>query len=204
MAEQPATSDTELEEARLTRRDLTASAVRDAAGLSYRQLNDWDAKGVLPESREKEGEWRKFSPRDVFVLMVLAEIRKHFGVPLESLSWVKSFMLQEGANHFQAAVEIMGTLGVSVFIVTDLKKTFFMDPDVEIGKLIQLGMYRGNEPAHFLAIKVNPLVNRLLACLKEPIQLEAHGLGYEIYNRPAGAQGAKKRRRRKKRKSRGK
>ncbi len=30
-----------------------ASDVKRASGLSYRQLNDWDSKGVLPASREE-------------------------------------------------------------------------------------------------------------------------------------------------------
>lgn len=179
-------------------RQFTASDLREVAGLSYRQLNDWDAKGVLPRSREKDGAWRRFTPRDVFVIMVVAEIRKRFGVPLEMLSWLKSFMLQEGADHFQAAVELIAHLGVSVFVVTDLRKTFFMEPDVEVANLLMMEYYRGNEPDQFLAIKVNPIVNRILACLKNPVYLETHGLGYELYNRPpAGTKKGKKRRPRK-------
>lgn len=172
---------------------FTAKDIKEAAGLSYRQLNDWDAKGVLPGSRDKDGRWRKYTPRDLFVIMVLAEIRKRFGVPLESLSWVKSFMLQEGANHFAAAVDLIGGLGVSVFVVTDLSKAFMMVPDIEFGDLMTMGWYRGNDPDQFLAIKVNPLVNRLLGCLKEPIHLEAHGWGYDLVAQPSSAAKRKKR-----------
>ena len=86
-----------------------------------------------------------------------------------------------------------------------LKKTFSMDTDTEIGTLLKLGMYRGDKPAHFLAIKINPIVNRLLGCMKEPIKLEQHGLGYEIANRPPESaefedQGRKVKRRKTKRK----
>src|SRR5688572_23058003 len=88
-------------------RDLTAGDAKEAAGLTYRQLNDWDEKGVLPENESREARWRRFSPREIFALMVCSAIRKEYGVPLKSLKWLSDYMLQEGANHFEAAVQII-------------------------------------------------------------------------------------------------
>ena len=51
-----------------TANDLLQSARTD----SYRQLNDWDARGVLSHTTgpTKSG-WSRFTPREVFALMVV-------------------------------------------------------------------------------------------------------------------------------------
>src|SRR5438477_8074714 len=87
------------------RPEFTASVVRDTAGLSYRQMNGWDNKRALPNQREDETRWRKYTARELFAIMVCAEIRSRFGSPVESLGFVRSLMLQEGANHLPYSVE---------------------------------------------------------------------------------------------------
>jgi hypothetical protein len=165
-----------------TGRDKTYSAmhVREVADISYRQLNDWESKGVIDSQREGKPGWRRFEPREVFTLMVISELRKQFGVPLESLRWIRSFMLQEGADHFRAAAELIQVLGVPVLIMTDLKRTLVLDTVLEFIDLMQLNYFGGDEPGGYIFLKVNPLVNRLLACTKPPMKLESHGLGYKI------------------------
>jgi len=158
---------------------FTASDVKDAAGLSYRQLNDWDSKGALPNSREQEAGWRKFSPRDLFVLMVCSEVRKQYGMPLHKLIWLKSFMLQKGADHFQAAVRMMQH-GLAVFIFTDLEKSFDMDADIAIADMLELGYCRYDHPHAYIFMSVNPIVNKLLTALKNPVQLEISDKVYKL------------------------
>lgn len=158
---------------------LTASDVKKVAGLSYRQLNDWDSKGALPNNRKTTSGWRKFSPREIFAIMVSSEIRSKFGVPIESLRWIRSFMLQEGADHYRSAIELIARFGFSVYIMTDLKETFVMDSDLEFKDMFQMGYFRGDEPQNYIFIKVNPLVNRLLGCLKKPIELKTHNIIYD-------------------------
>ena len=150
---------------------FTAGDVKHAAGLSYRQLNDWDSKGALPNSREQEAGWRKFSVRDLFVLLVCSEVRKRYGMPLEKLVWLKSFMLQEKADHLQAAVRMMQH-GLAVFIFTDLEKSFDMAADITIADMLELGYCRYDHPHAFIFICVNPIVNKILAALKKPVRLE--------------------------------
>src|SRR5713101_2299156 len=131
---------------------FTAGDVKNAAGMSYRQLNDWDAKGALPSQREQESGWRKFSPREIFAIMVCKEIRDRFGAPLESLRFVREFMLQDGADHFRAAIEIMNR-GLAVFILTDLKDTFVMDSDLEFEDLFHLGYLRASENQGYILLQ---------------------------------------------------
>ena len=150
---------------------FTAGDVKHAAGLSYRQLNDWDSKGALPNSREQETGWRKFTISDLFVLMICSEVRKRYGTPLEKLVWLKSFMMQEGVDHFQAAVRMMQH-GLAVFIFTDLEKSFDMDADIAIADMLDLGYCGYDHPHAYIFICVNPIVNKILAALKKPVRLE--------------------------------
>ena len=152
-------------------RSFTAGDVKHAAGLSYRQLNDWDAKGALPNCRKQEAGWRKFRVRELFVLMVCSEVRKRFCVPLERLAWLKSFMLQQRADHFQAALRMMQH-GLAVFIFTDLEQSFDMEADFAVADMLELGYCRYDDPQAYIFLCVNPIVNKILTALKKPGRLE--------------------------------
>jgi len=162
--------------------DLRAEHVRKATGLSYRQLNDWDAKGVLPGNRQDETSWRRFSFKELFALLICSEIRKRFGVPLESLRWVQSFMLQEGPNHYQAAVELIARYGFSVWLLTDLRETFVMDSDLELEHMFNMSYFRTGVVGGYILLEINPLVNKILACLKNPIELKTSFKTYKVVN----------------------
>ncbi len=150
--------------------DMRAADVQKAAGLSYRQLNDWDAKGAVPGEREAEGKWRKFTPRAVFTLMVCAALRRQFGAPVEALKFVQSSMMQEKANHLRAATEMM-RLGVRVWLLTDCKTTFIMDNDIEFGEMFECGLLRKERAPGFYLLAIDPIVGRLVAAMKEPIDV---------------------------------
>lgn len=159
---------------------LSAGEVQAAAGLTYRQLNDWESRGALPSDPNRARGWRKFSPREVFVLMVCAEIRRRFGTPIERIKFVSDFMLQPGTDHFSAAIRLMDMLGVGVWLMTDFEDTFVMDSELEFRDMAAYGFFGGEDHAGYVVLKLNPLVNRLLACLNDPVQLPSHGLGYQI------------------------
>lgn len=161
-------------------REYSSRAVQDAAGLSARQQNDWDSRGLLPHERDGKEGWRRYTPREIFVLMVCAEIRRQYGTPVERLKWVQECMLEDGANHFEAAVRLMAILGVGVWLCTDLQETFVMDSELEFIDMWKLGFFGAESETAFVFLPVNPIVNRLLSCLKEPVELEAHGRGYEV------------------------
>lgn len=54
-----------------------------------------------------------------------------------------------------------------------------LETDIEIGDLLRDGILSGGEMSHFIALKVNPIVNRLLQLYGES-PLPAHGKGYEV------------------------
>jgi len=164
-------------------RMFSSRDVQEAAGLSSRQQNDWDGRGALPHERSGDEGWRRFSLREVFALATCAEIRRRFGVPVERLKSVSDFMLQEGADHLKAAVDLMSMLGVGVWLLTDFQETFIMDSELEFQELWQMGFFGAENESAFVLLNVTPLVNRVLACLNDPVRLEAHGYGYEILHK---------------------
>jgi DNA-binding transcriptional MerR regulator len=164
---------------------FTASDVREAGGISYRQLSDWDSKGALPSQRAQNSGWRKFDPRQFFVILVCSEIRKQFGVPIAKLAWLQKFMLQDEADHFSVATEMMRH-GLAVLILTDLSEQFDMDADFAIGDLLKMGYCRYDKPQGYVLLLVNPLINKMLAALKNPVRLEISDTIYDaIYEAQA-------------------
>ena len=154
--------------------------VHAVTGLTPRQLNDWDERGALPHERNGKEGWRRFSPRDIFALMVCAEFRRTLGVPVERLKYVKEFMTSDGADHLSAAIQLMDVLGVGIWVMTDFKETFIMDSELEFHDLWRFGHFGADNESTLAFVNVTPLVNKLLGALEDPIELKAHGRGYEI------------------------
>jgi DNA-binding transcriptional MerR regulator len=154
----------------------TAKDAKDLAGLTYRQLNDWASRGAMPNEDGRDGGWRKFSLRELFALMVGNEIRTRYGIPVERIRYVLDYMATEGANHFEAAVQLM-SLGLHVYLLTDFEHTFVMDSDLEFTDLMQHGYFRADETRPFIFMQLNEIANRLLGVLEKPIHLKAETTG---------------------------
>ena len=161
-------------------RIFSAKDVQDVAGLSYRQIHDWDARGSLPHSRDKKGTWRRFSFCEIFALTIVNEIHEAFGVPVKRLKFVAEEILQPEKDHFQTAAQLMLNLGVGVWLLTDLEETFTVVSELELPNLAYEGFFGGDDATRYVSIKLNPLVNRILGRLPEPRYLDAHGLGTDI------------------------
>ena len=79
---------------------FTAKDAKEVVGLSYRQLHDWESRDAIPSDEKRERKWRKFDSKQLFTLIVCAEIRRLYGIPLEKIRYVRDFMSQEGANRY--------------------------------------------------------------------------------------------------------
>jgi len=174
-------------------RMFTAGDVRDVAALSYRQQSDWDRKGVLPETPRGTEMWRRYTPRELFAIMVCAEIRKQYGVPVDSLKWVREFMLQDGANHFLAALRLVCLLDLPVLLLTDCRSVFVIDSTLEFLYPEALGFLYATEEEDkpeplpsAIVINVAPLLRRLALCLKPKIELPRHKQGFKLMSQIAG------------------
>lgn len=156
---------------------FTAKDAKEMAGLSYRQLHDWESRDAIPSDRTRERKWRKFNNKQLFALVVCAEIRRLYGIPVEKIRFVSNFMAQEEANHFAAAVQMM-SLGLHVFLMTDFETTFVMGSDLEFNDLMQHGFFRVEDTKPFIFLRLNEIVNRQLSMLKDPIEIEANDTVY--------------------------
>jgi DNA-binding transcriptional MerR regulator len=148
-------------------RSYTARDVQDMAGLSYRQLNVWAARGVLPGDDKRGTGWRRFSGRELFMLMVCVEIRRQFGVPVGRLRRVRDLMLRQDTDHLDAAARLIAKNRSSVWLVTDLDDTFALKPESDIPAFVSDSLREGDTPQGFLWIKVSPLVKRLVTRLEQ-------------------------------------
>jgi hypothetical protein len=150
---------------------FTAADVKDAAGMSYRQLNDWDTKGAVPGNKDRGEGWRKFSLRDLFAIMICTELRSRFGIPLELIKFVHDFMRKAGADHLRAALKLVQD-GFSVYLLTDFRETFIIDNDLEFESLLADGYFRDERHQGYVFLSLNNIVSRLFAFLDGPIELK--------------------------------
>jgi DNA-binding transcriptional MerR regulator len=80
-------------------RDFKASDLLQLAGLTYRQLHDWENRaGVLSSQRATAGGWRKFTVEQVLALCVCASLRRQFSVALEKLGRLLAWLLNAPPN----------------------------------------------------------------------------------------------------------
>lgn len=164
----------------MTNQEYTASDVKKLAGLSYRQINNWNSKGALPGGREGEEGWHKFSLKDIFAIMVCSEIQQQFNVQLESLKWILSFMQEERTTHLEEAYKSISDFGFNIWLLTDCKTTFIMQSDLEFESLFGMGFFRADEPRGYILLRINPIVNKILSCLTTPIELKTHDRVYRV------------------------
>ena len=158
---------------------FTACDVYRTTGLSYRQINNWDLKGVLPNSRGTETGWRTFSYREVFAILVCSDLRTRFGVPLESLKTLQMYLMREDIGFLGEALERISAERFALYLVTDLKESFRMISDAELQSTSMSGLFRGDDPAAFILLKLNPLVNKITRLLDNPFQLQTASAAYE-------------------------
>src|SRR5262245_53377402 len=75
-----------------------ASDLLKLAGLTYRQLSDWENRaGVLDSQRASEEGWRKFNLPEVYALCVCSDLRRRLGVPLDRLSSLYGWLIKPSA-----------------------------------------------------------------------------------------------------------
>jgi len=160
--------------------EYSAKDVQDVAGLSARQQNDWDSRDALPHEREGKEGWRRFSLRDLFVILVCAEMKRQFGISVERLKYVQRIMLQDGANHLKVAAELMAMFGGGVWLCTNFEDHFIVDSEFEFTNLWRMGAYGPSHDEGLVFLPLNGLVNRLLARLDEPIELKPHDGGHKL------------------------
>jgi len=141
---------------------FTAKDAKDVAGITYRQISDWYSKGIMEADRSSDKGWRKFTPRQMFALVIIAELRKRHRLPLEELKFITDVMLREGTDHFRWSVHTIQKYGWTLYLLTDLVTTFVFDCDQNLQGLIDTGYLRRADFSTFILLHINPLVNKVL------------------------------------------
>ncbi len=149
---------------------LTAKEVKKISGLSYRQINDWDKKGILPvQEREKSDawRWRRFSGFNTIQLCILAKLRKT-GLPVIDLRELH-FWMKDAERTMSEYIKDHIASGNKVFLSTNLKDRFFFnsDRDKDISEMILLAYNEHGGMGIVLQININDIVNDILKTLNQ-------------------------------------
>ena len=80
-------------------------------GLTYRQLNEWDKRDLLPHTRTGETGWRRVTQWQAISIRIAAELHSGFGIPLARLQGLLQWLTGEvplagGASDMEAAAAL--------------------------------------------------------------------------------------------------
>jgi DNA-binding transcriptional MerR regulator len=148
-------------------RPIRAKDLKSAAGMSYRQLNEWEAKGALPSQRDTAA-WRRYTVTDAFVIAITKTVRDAFGTSLDSLSWLTRSLRDLPNDPLRWAVAKMRDHHMSLFLRTDLKSYVWLGTDIDLGDEFEAGAGRSEDIAPTILLQLNPIVNRVLRLTTTP------------------------------------
>ena len=149
---------------------LTSKDVGRVLQLSYRQLTDWDKRGMLksiferPMSERTEG-WRRFSVLDLLCLGVLKEAKRQ-GISITRLQSFMNLIFPIGGLLYEAIPYIV--YGFDVYLYSNLDDWIFMRPSDPTGKRFELATEDLKESALVVILPLNRIVEELLEKLDLP------------------------------------
>ncbi len=151
----------------LSERTIQVRDARTAVGISYRQINDWDARGVLGAAREGERGWRRFSVRDLIRMTILKQLRD-FGIPLNRMKKLSEWMRDEKVAEY---IVMKMVHGFRVYLYTDLVHNFGVYSDLELPDFVNAASLEGAAPPYpRVLLPLNKLVNRIFHAVGLPKQ----------------------------------
>jgi DNA-binding transcriptional MerR regulator len=142
--------------------------LREQAGMSYRQLHHAETKGAAQADRETRGGWRQYSFQQVFVLLVCKALRERFGIPVDALGWLTKTLLAQGEDHFARVYTAMRERGLAFLLITDLEQELRIQHDVDFADVVDAGDFRNDDSRALIVLKLNPIVNQVLAMTTTP------------------------------------
>jgi DNA-binding transcriptional MerR regulator len=96
-------------------RDFKASDLLKLAGLTYRQLHDWENRaGVMTSQRATGAGWRKFTAEEVAALCVCASLRRQFSFPLEKVGGLFGWLLSPPRDSLERFIADRGKQSLAV------------------------------------------------------------------------------------------
>lgn len=145
-----------------------ASDVKELCGLSYRQLNDWDTKrSLLPENEDRGEGWRKYTLHEVFIISILAELKRKFHTPTKKLLFVKEVLTSRGDGRMNAMMLHVTLVGVSQWLITDFEDSLEMVSELEMSYKLNQGFFHSEDQVGFVMLNITPIIQRMASFLTE-------------------------------------
>lgn len=149
---------------------LTSKDIWRLLEISYRQLNDWEKRGMLrsifarPMSERTEG-WRKFSILDVLCLGLLKEA-KRLGIPITRLQNLMDEIFSAGGLLYDAIPYIV--YGYDVYVHSNLNNSISLTALDREDEALQVRREDLKEGEIVVIIPLNKLVEDILTRLNLP------------------------------------
>lgn len=163
--------------------EFTPAHVRNAAGLTYRQINQWEENGVLPRDSERGRSWRRFGAREMFAILICAELRKRFDTPYEDLAWLQARIVNDAVDPLRLSLDEMAARATAVYLLTDFRDIVRVANDVQQAETFRNASLRDEVEHGFVMLRLNGIVNRLLALAGLSTPLPITDMHYDALRR---------------------
>jgi DNA-binding transcriptional MerR regulator len=163
---------------------LKSNDIKTITGLTYRKLNDWEKKGIIPSDRNVKEGWRYFTPSEAFAIAVCAELRKRMDLSFEKLKWICMRLLakQVGEPVLIYSLQQLARYGGNVCIFTDSRRVLVVEHEIIVKQWIAAGhMVEAESIDDFIFMKLNLIIKRLVSTIFE-CKIEC-GPDPELYKR---------------------
>jgi|GEM_PF-2336572 len=161
-------------------------------GLTYRKVNDWDAKDLISGSREdKKAGWRKFSISDVVRLRIITDLRK-VGFNTEKIKTVIDKICNDYITGYDANRKIKRrerflqleynildcASGNKILLLVDEDENVCFLPEWAV---MQSHFYFGDDSSPLLILPFFSYVQSIFAALKKDIRIETDSTVKQLF-----------------------
>jgi MerR-like DNA binding protein len=182
---------------KLTEKRLKASDLKGMIGLTYRQLNDWDERGMLKSTtdgmrKEKGAGWRKFSIAELVPIAILKALRGQ-GIPLSKLHNVRAALFFEEVFFIELIPAIVE--GIDTYFLTDLQNHSGYDSLDPSKDTFEIPKFVMEELSVGVFLSVNPMVKMIFEKLNlsdfEAIEMSDGSYSFKINGVPLALENLK-------------
>lgn len=132
-------------------------------GESYRVINHWTDLGLLPDTREDDAKWRKFSIIDIVWTLIVKELRQ-YGMSLDKIKKTRDDLFEIPFSsdwpEFELEFHTFLTMikrSVFLLVMPDGFATLISDQDMPIQQILQQGKSNNS----MLIISLNKILTQV-------------------------------------------
>lgn len=93
--------------------NFKASDIFKLAGMTYRQIHDWENRAGIGESDRAAPEgWRKFDLSELLALCICSELRRQFSLPLSDIGNLYKWFLGKKTDKVNETLAMIGELNI--------------------------------------------------------------------------------------------